>query len=206
MRYLTSESCDCVLKRPTKIELIHWSQWVGFWTTLEEGIFPGMKWVRIFTAILSQTSTKSSSEFSFFFIDYFFLFIFLNCDIFVPMLITFFISNITNICLLRLKILYILNTERYEYFQLKIVCLEGKGYAALYICQSLSEIDKCQQSLWHRVQLGPGFKRIHIWELPNTGQCLYLFFIEYYPKINLSFHRSASLYQYMCFDLFKTIT
>lgn len=203
MRYLTSESCDCVLKRPTKIKLIHWSQWVGFWTTLEEGIFPGMKWVRIFTAILSQTSTKSSSEFSFFFIDYFFLFIFLNCDIFVPMLITFFISNITNICLLRLKILYTLNTERYKYFQLKIVCLEGKVRVMrpcifVKVWVKLTSVNK--------VQLGTGFKRIHIWELPNTGQCLYLFLIEYYPKINLSFHLSASLYQYMCFDLFKTIT
>lgn len=45
------------------------------------------------------------------------------------------------------------------------------------------------------------FKRNHIWELPNTGQYLYQFFIEYYPKINLSFDWTASLYQYMCFDL-----
>lgn len=35
----------------------------------------------------------------------------------------------------------------YKYFQLKIVCLVGKGSVALYICQSLSEIDKCQQRL-----------------------------------------------------------
>lgn len=75
------------------------------------------------------------------------------------MLITFFISNITNICLLRLKILYTLNTERYKYFQLKIVCLEGKGYAALYICQSLSEIDKCQHKSLTQSPAGTGVQK-----------------------------------------------